>query len=554
MFRSFVAFRVLAVCPFAFPISAAAQDIDNVEERVPDADNVRKDGLDGGSAFPIEVDPLAGAQDEGAAGRFVLTAVDITGASAIAPEKFAPLYDDLLARYVTVEDVADLAEAITAMYRDKGYFLSRAVVPAQDPAGGVLRIRVVEGYVDEVGIDGDAPQWVRKRLEKTAQERPLRMASLERALSLIGDLSGVKVLSSKIEPDTDDLARHRLVVKISQDRLEAGFYADNRGTEDAGVLQTYLSVAANSLLQAGDQLSGGVFFTPEDPGELTLGQIAYAVPLGDDGAVLRASVMTSYFDAGGPREALETESRTKRLTMDITYPVIRRRRFTLWATAGFEGRNFEEERFGAIRFEDRIRAVHAGATLRKAHLDGVTSVSGEVVQGLDIFNASTEGALSRADATGEFTKITAEVARLQPLGANFSLYASASGQHAFDPLLSSQEFSLGGARYGRAYDYGELRGDDGFAANVEVRYGRRPGLDFLKAYQVYGYYDYGAVWNDNVAPLYDKLDLSSAGGGVRLTFSNDVRLNAEIAKPLDGAPYTQGDQSWRGFFNLSKSF
>ena len=482
---------VVALCLTAAPaVAGAQQEIDNVEERLPE-----DQGLTDKTAVPIGVEARDKEQaGEAPLGSFVLTAVDISGASAISPETFAPLYDGLLAQYVTLEDVAALAEAITKLYRDKGYILSRALIPPQNAAGGVLRVEIVEGYIDEILIEGDATPDIRKRLAAVAADRPLRMKTLERTLSLISDLSGVAVKSSKIEPDSGNLARHHLIVEIAQDRFEAGLYADNRGTEDAGVLQTYVSVAANSVLRTGDQIAGGVFFTPEDPNELVLGQISYEAPLGRSGTVMRASVMTSYFDAGGPREATEAESRTKRVNVSLTYPVIRRRNFTMWTSAGFEGRNFEEEQFGAVRFNDKVRSVYASVTLRKSHLKGVTSFSGGATRGLGVLNASAGGALSRPDATGEFTKFTAEFGRLQNLGGNFSVYASAAAQLSLDPLLASEEFSLGGARYGRAYDYGEFKGDDGVAASVELRYSGQPDIAFLQSYQLYGFYDFGAVW------------------------------------------------------------
>ena len=269
---------------------------------------------------------------------------------------------------------------------------------------------------------------------------------------------------------------------------------------------------------------------------------------------MRVAATTSYFDAGGPRAATQTKSQSKRVSVSITHPIIRQRKTTLWVELGIEGRNFEEQRLGQERFNDKLRSVYATSTLRKAHLNGISSLSATVTQGVNILNASVGGALSRADATNEFTKFGAELSRLQRLNKNISVYVNVSGQLSLDPLLSSEEFSLGGARYGRAYDYGEFKGDDGVATYTEIRYGGKTNLDFLKSYQFFGYYDFGAVWNDNVAAQYEMLNLSSTGGGLRLTFENDVRLNAELVKPLDGIPATQSDQSWRGFFNLSKTF
>ncbi|PQA86011.1 ShlB/FhaC/HecB family hemolysin secretion/activation protein [Hyphococcus luteus] len=534
--------------------AATAQAPENVEERLPAPEPAARD------KEPAYLDrlrpgpPVPAVEDDEQLDRFVLTAVAITGANAIPPERFAPLYDDLLAQYVTIDDVAALADAITGLYREKGYFLSRAIVPAQNPASGVLKIEIAEGYIADVEFEDGAPAAVRKRLIDVMKERPLRLSTLERKLALIGDLPGMTVASSKIEPQLDDFARHRLIVKIKQDRIEGSIYADNRGTKDAGPHQAYVSLSANSALTTGDQLTAGLFFIPASPDELALVRIAYATPIGGGGLALNTEAMTSSFKAGGPRAAEEVESRTTRLRVGLSYPLIRRRKLALLASAGLQGRNFEEERMDAVRFEDRIRSVYASMTLRKAHLDGVTSVSAEATRGLNILGASTTGLLSRPDATAEFTKFNAEFGRLQTVSQKISVYASVAGQYALDPLLASEEFSLGGARYGRAYDYSEFKGEDGVAANVELRYGGPAVAEFLKSYQFYGFYDYGAVWNDNVPPQFEKLDLSSAGGGLRLNFSNDLHFNAELAKPLDGAPFTQGDQSWRGFFNLSKSF
>ncbi len=552
--RRLSVFSVVAVFCAAFA-AARAQTPENVEERLPapfpaqgedEKDPAYLDRLRPGPSAPVE------AEDR--LDRFVLTAVTITGAKAIPAEDFAPLYDSLLATYVTVEDVAVLADAVTAMYRKKGYFLSRAIVPAQNPASGVLKIQIVEGYIAEVAFEGGAPQSIRDRFAKVMKERPLRLSTLERTLSLIGDLPGVSVASSQVEPELDDYARHRLVLKIEQDRIEGSLYADNRGTKDAGPLQAYASLSANSTLVAGDQISGGVFFTPASPKELVLAQIAYSTPIGGGGLSLDVNALTSSFEAGGPRAAEEVESRTQRVSVGVSYPVIRKRKLALVTTAGIQGRDFEEERLGVARFKDKIRSVYASVTLRKAHLNGLTSITTGATRGLDILNASSSDLPSRPDARVEFTKFNAEIGRLQNIIGNVSAYASVAGQYSLDPLFASEEFSLGGARYGRAYDYSEFKGEHGVAANVELRYGGSAVAAFLNSYQFYGFYDYGAVWNDNVPPEFEKLDLSSAGGGLRLNFSNDLQFNAELAKPLDGAPFTQGDQAWRGFFNLSKTF
>ena len=46
-----------------------------------------------------------------------------------------------------------IADRITTKYRNDGYILSRAIVPAQRISGGALQVQVVEGYIKDFRID-----------------------------------------------------------------------------------------------------------------------------------------------------------------------------------------------------------------------------------------------------------------------------------------------------------------------------------------------------------------------------------------------------------------
>ena len=43
---------------------------------------------------------------------------------------------------------------MTKAYREAGYVLSRAIVPAQKISGGSIHIAVVEGFIDQVTVQG----------------------------------------------------------------------------------------------------------------------------------------------------------------------------------------------------------------------------------------------------------------------------------------------------------------------------------------------------------------------------------------------------------------
>jgi len=142
----------------------------------------------------------------------------------------------------------------------------------------------------------------------------------------------------------------------------------------------------------------------------------------------------------------------------------------------------------------------------------------------------------------------------QSIGQTFGLYVTATGQVSSDPLLATEEFTLGGAQFGRAFDYSEMSGDDGAAAAIEFRHGRNPGWRSVDFYQLYAFYDIGSVWNQGDIAVIDHASLSSAGFGLRLTMATNTRLNLEAARPLTGWPAEVRDGDWRGFVSLSSSF
>ena len=499
--------------------------------------------------------PEAPALREGPKAVHTLMAVEVVGASAYSPDSIAPLYEDLLARAVTIKDIIRLTERITEKYHQDGFFLSRAIAPPQSLETGILRIEIQEGFLKAIAVEGDVSPGVRRRLEPLKAMKPLRLTELERVLLLVGDLNGVSVRKSSIEADPNDLAGHLLRVVIDKDPFEASLFADNRGTEEAGPVQTHIRGAANSILLTGDQLSAGFFTIPNDPEELVLGDVHYQFPLTRTGAYMTLSGMVSRFDAGATLAAFDTESRTKRLAARLSFPFIRTRKRSLWANLAIEGRNIEEEQFGAEQFKDKIRVVSASTNYRQQFWNGETTIYLEGRQGLKMLGASDSGmSLSRPDADGSFTKIETKLTRYQNIGKTFGLYGAFAGQVSFEPLLASEEFAIGGAQFGRAYNYAELTGDDGLSTLIELRHGRNPKTALIDFYQFYGFYDYGKVWNENAAPGFSSLSMSSAGAGLRLTFPDSLYLSVEAARPLDRTPFTQNDRDWRGFFSVSKGF
>ncbi len=489
--------------------------------------------------------------------RFVLAAVVVEGASVFDPARFAPFYEDLLAREITLADVEKILARITKLYRDEGYFLSRAIAPPQQLETGVLQIDIIEGYVDRVeyGEFDSKKGMLQGYAERITGDRPLRFRTLERTILLINDVSGIRV-DPRLKPLNEAEGRYALVLNVDHSMVDGLAYINNRGTPSAGRLQSWISAGLNSMLGIRERVQLGFFTVPHQPEELLYFEGTYTQPIGVDGFHVSLNASTSTLDGGSELDAAEIESSSSRLQLLGWYPIIRSSEQNLWVTGTLQYQDFRETSFDRTTIADRLRVARLRFNYWLSHHKGSTTISFEGSQGLNVLDATEQGAdnLSRVDGRSDFTKFNAFVSRQQGLGGNFGLQVSAGAQWSAHPLLSAEEFALGGTLFGRAYDFSEVTGDLGAAVSVELRYGKNLRKSWLDGYQLYSFYDVGSVWN-NVSGVGKFRDsVSSAGVGARLTIMPKLRIDLEVAKPLTRFVDTRDSTSMRYFFNVTASF
>jgi hemolysin activation/secretion protein len=485
--------------------------------------------------------------------RFVLTGLTIDGVTAYPLKELAPLYADHLAREVAIEDLAKIAQAITDKYRADGYFLSRAVVPPQGP-GGHARIRVYEGYIDQIEVTGDAAPVVETLLSGVSGRRPLRLADLERQLTLARDLPGVRP-SSRIEPVLDDPARHKLVVIAGLQRWTGSIYVDNRGSRLVGPLQANARMARNGVITQGDQMAVSVLTVPNDPGEYVQGDVAYGALVGDSRFSVAASASRSRQGAAPLNNTVGTESQA--VSLRLAHPLIRDRKHAVWAAIAVDGRHVEQSYRNGGAYSDDLRVARVSVQADSRSTGSSVSGFAQVSRGLQILDATRTPSRShsRFDADGGFWKVNVGASHYRDIGRRIGVYVSTDAQWSPNPLLLSEEFAPGGLPYGRAYNYAEISGDSGVGALAELRYGFAPKkagpVSFVQAY---AFVDGAKVWNKPSAYSLRSAAFSSAGGGLRVTVKGKITARLEAARPLTRTPYETRDKDWRVFAAISASF
>jgi hemolysin activation/secretion protein len=488
-----------------------------------------------------------------------VNAIDVDGVTAYPPGALDPLWRELVGRKVALSDLFAAAQRIEARYRADGYVLARAVVPQQSVADGRFHIQVVEGYVSRVQISGDAGgamPLVRRYLNRITRHHPARLRDLERYLLLANDIPGVSV-RAVLTADPDQPGAADLVAEVSHRPIEAYATLNNRGSVFAGPVTGTVGGAIDDLGPLGARISGTYFTTFNN--EQQFGEIDVETRVGDEGGRVRAWVNYSPSTPGSIFKPLDLNSISTVIGVGGDFPALRSRRLDLTFHGDFEATEDTTRSLGVMLTRDEQRILRFGVQ-GDVHdaFGGVTTWDVTVHQGLNGLGSTRDGEAipqSRLGGRADFFKVTATASRLQPIfdaGPNsLALQLSAAGQYAADPLLSSEQFHIGGEQFGRGYNPSQLSGDNGLGVDAELQLTGLKRLGPVTGHQFYIFYDAAEVGDRGGDEPWTGLE--SYGGGVRVDLGPHLSGQLEVDVPdspgrLNGAVHDMGPQV---FFRLT---
>ena len=503
-------------------------------------------------AVRIEIQPvldMPASTREGA--DLAVGAIVIDGLVALDRGDFAAVIEPFAGRTLDRAELRRLTDAIVNHARAQGYVLATALIPEQALEGGVLRVRVDEGGIDAIRIEGTDDPAVRRQLERLLAIRPLTIAALQREVLLADDLSGVWIRKTRFERDG---GRRILVVDARREDVGGSVLLASDGTKPVGPLRARIDLDANGLISPRDQVDLSFSTTPLDPDELAFFSARYSVVVNDAGTLLGGFGSWSRTEPGAYLAARELLGQSWQGGVRMRHPLLRTQRRSLWLEASAELQDLRQDSFGILARHDRIALARLGfygfGPLAGGTLQGRATVS----QGLDIFGATALGdpLASRPDAGPGFTTVSWWLNWRRALAARVSLSLAASGQLSTDPLLVGENFVLGGNAFLRGYDFGQAIGDQGAAGVGELRYDWPRALGAFEHLQLYAFADGGVV--TNLAGGGGSTSLASGGGGLRADVTRTLDLDLEVAVPLTEPRYDTDDRSPRINVRVSQSF
>jgi hemolysin activation/secretion protein len=96
---------------------------------------------------PIEIpsSPQATAPAGSESVTFTITGVDFSGNTALPDRQLQDMAAPYIGHSITLAQVYELADKVTAAYRSRGYILAQTIVPAQKVTDGKLTLKIVQG-------------------------------------------------------------------------------------------------------------------------------------------------------------------------------------------------------------------------------------------------------------------------------------------------------------------------------------------------------------------------------------------------------------------------
>lgn len=465
---------------------------------------------------------------------------------------------DALERDLSFAELTRLAQRVTQRYREAGYLIARAYLPAQELKDGVLNITVLEGRLGQIELRNPAALRgsALSPLQRLPQGEPVKTQSLDPALLLLSDLPGTTVQST-LRPGQAVGASDLLVEVSTARRFEASVDADNFGSTYTGEYRAGASLYWNNPLDRGDQLSLRVQASND---RLHYERLAYQLPIGVMATRLGVAVANMSYRLGKDFAALDASGTSRVASVYLRQALLRS------LSANWYG----QVQLDAKRLRDDVGST--ATTARQSLHNIVAGFNGDWRDGwatnLNLGAASnalqatvTGGTLSldaasaaldavSANTAGNFTKLELEFQRVQALRAGWSLALNLRGQITDKNLPSVEKFSLGGSQGVRAYAQGEGLGDRGWLASAELRWSVAPG------WQVQAFGDAGGV-QVNHRPWYaDSNHRRLAGVGLGaswMTPRTAITFNAAWATDRE-SPTPQPDRQPRIWVQASLAF
>ncbi|MEM7757061.1 MAG: ShlB/FhaC/HecB family hemolysin secretion/activation protein [Cyanobacteria bacterium P01_A01_bin.40] len=448
---------------------------------------------------------------------------------------------------ISFAQLIEAANAITELYVSQGYITSGAYIPAQSLDGSTVQIQVLEGSLKEIEVtvlQGRLKEsYIRNRLEKKTST-PLNINQLQSALQLLQINPLIKSLNAElaagIEPGTNLLT----VSVIPADTFSLEINLNNDRNISIGTFERGIRLEEGNLFGIGDQFR--LIYDNTDGSNQFGG--GFTLPVNSRDGSLSFDFRLAFNEIVQPSfEDLDLDIESRNYDLTLRQPILQRATPEVSQELALSLTATRRESDGTIM--DEPQPLTPGAD-ENGELDtSVLSIAQEYLQrnrqqvfsvrsqfnfGLDLLDST----ILEEEPDSEFFSWRGQFSYLRLLNSpeetsviGSSILLRSELQLAVDPLISTEQFSLGGINTVRGFRQDALLTDNGFLAAAEVRL---PVARFSKlnaTLQLAPFIDFGTGWNADDEDA-DFNTLIGTGFGLLLQTPENLSARIDWGIPL----------------------
>ncbi len=402
----------------------------------------------------------------------LIRAIQIAGAQAIPESVVYAQVADAIGHELSFAQLDELALRITRHYRQSGFLLARAYLPAQEIKDGVVRIAILEGRLGEVRINNRsrlADSVVAAHLDKMQPGQTLAQETLEREMLLLSDLPGVEIRST-LKPGASIGTTDLDVQLADKSPYAGGLELDNFGNPYSGEWRLGGNVTVGNLTGHGDTLALRATVAQG----LSYGRLAWQMPLGSAGTQAGVAGSAMRYQLGNDFSLLDSHGSASIGSLYLLHPLVRSRLSNIDGQLLYDHKLLRDD-IDSTQTHTRKNIDLFSVGLSGTHADellggGLSNWSLAYAAGHLELDASTLQLDQASHKTaGHFGRFNITAARIQELTQDWTLAAFFKGQKASKNLDGAEKMALGGADGVRAYPQGEAACDDAWLVTLELR-------------------------------------------------------------------------------------
>ncbi|WP_158240734.1 ShlB/FhaC/HecB family hemolysin secretion/activation protein [Telmatospirillum siberiense] len=426
---------------------------------------------------PLPVPPAGPSELSPSAVCFTLRRIVFEGATLLSEDDRQDLSAGYPGRCVSFAEVNEILRAVTDLYAARGYVTTRATLPQQNVADGILTIRVVEGRLQGFDWNGEPASDLSEVLAAfpAAPGEVLNLRDLEQGIDQLNRLRSNDARIELIPGDRPGDSRVAITDKPSKTwRVTGG--VDNSGQRTTGELQTKASAEIEDLLGVNDSFA--IFHSQDLLGNSSQRSsrswaINGSVPRGYwrfNGAVDFMQYRSMIY---GLNQIIQSAGTQRAVNLGLDRMLWRDDVGKTFASFTLSYKSVVNDVAGVVVAGSSPKLVIAGGGLDDVRrlLDGVLHSNLQYAGGLHALGAREDGGWA-GSPKAQFTVWRGDLSYAHPIEVaglpRLTLSSGAHGQWTTDALYSTEQVALGGESTVRGYKDQILQGNRGGNLHTEL--------------------------------------------------------------------------------------